>query len=478
MRSGHSCLCICRTQHRLRSAAVVRHACANCVPCQAHGITPARGTLTHGAKCPKRACAAQFTSFKVTTRTKNPKYKSCNAGDAIVMRRFSEFHMLFRKLRIENPGTVVPPCPEKAAIQRLRNTAHFIECRRQALEVFINKVCAHRVLKHSDMLRTFLEADETTWHMEMQRMKQSEESGTVLSTVTQLATDIMQSTKNLAKGQSDDREEDPEYLQARPQACALSCVARLASTGRCAMNLADCTSSWRAPPLGNAKCMRSPVRTVHQGQNTRNQPLLLRAVQGVQYASGAPPAGRVRPLRRLCRKAASVRRSARRVWRAGGKHEQVRGEHRGVRVHGPAGGCGRGGDHARGREHACEPVRFYISHLRLGAERVICRSVCIARDQVAVHKASCSGHRSALYPAILFMSARGSCRIFAAPMKEQHLAVKSAKDTQHDRSVALAHKVAAVSDVRAAKARLTALRSSGKPEAVLQVRPRSEHTHV
>jgi hypothetical protein len=61
------------------------------------------------------------------------------------------------------------------------------------------------------------------------------------------------------------------------------------------------------------------------------------------------------------------------------------------------------------------------------------------------------------------------CSIFAAPMKEQHLAIRSAKDTQHDRSVALAHKTQAAVDVKAAKARLTALRSSGKPEAVLQV---------
>jgi hypothetical protein len=54
-------------------------------------------------------------------------------------------------------------------------------------------------------------------------------------------------------------------------------------------------------------------------------------------------------------------------------------------------------------------------------------------------------------------------------MKEQHLAIKSAKDTQHDRSVALAHKIQAEVATRAAKARLAQLRSSGKPEAVLQV---------
>lgn len=63
-----------------------------------------------------------------------------------------------------------------------------------------------------------------------------------------------------------------------------------------------------------------------------------------------------------------------------------------------------------------------------------------------------------------------ACRIFAAPMKEQHLAIRSCKDTQHDRSVALTHKTQAEAAVKAAKAKLAQLRSSGKPEAVLQVR--------
>ena len=59
-------------------------------------------------------------------------------------------------------------------------------------------------------------------------------------------------------------------------------------------------------------------------------------------------------------------------------------------------------------------------------------------------------------------------------MKEQHLAIKSAKDTQHDRSIALAHKAQAEAAVKSAKSRLAQLRSSGKPEAVLAVRLSSD----
>ena len=158
----------------------------------------------------------QYTSFKVTTHSTNPKFKCCNASNAVVMRRFSEFHMLFRKLRSDFPGTVVPPCPEKNQMQKLRKTPEFIEARRQALEVFVNKLCCHRALRQSDLLRNFLEADEPSWTMEMHRLKQSEEQGTMLGTVTQLASDLMHSTKNLTKGQSDDKGEEPEYLQVHP----------------------------------------------------------------------------------------------------------------------------------------------------------------------------------------------------------------------------------------------------------------------
>lgn len=61
------------------------------------------------------------------------------------------------------------------------------------------------------------------------------------------------------------------------------------------------------------------------------------------------------------------------------------------------------------------------------------------------------------------------CSIFAAPMKEQHLAMKSLKETMQARSTALGHKLQADAAVKAVRARLGQLRSSGKPEAVLQV---------
>lgn len=55
--------------------------------------------------------------------------------------------------------------------------------------------------------------------MQVQRIKAADgESGTVLGKVSQLAADLVHSTKNLAGGQPDDKGEEPEYLQAGPSA--------------------------------------------------------------------------------------------------------------------------------------------------------------------------------------------------------------------------------------------------------------------
>ena len=189
------------------------------------------------------------------------------------MRRFSEFYLLFRKLRAESPGIVVPPCPEKNQLQKLRKTPDFIEARRQALEVFVNKVCSHRLLKHSELLRKFLEADETTWLMEVQRMRQSDEQATVLGTVSQVATDIFQSTKNLAKGQSDDRSEDPEYLQVSTcTACCPFAKSRAVQGAKVTMHLSLTVCNLRVAISGTGSMgcsSRSTVPTWSTTSRTR-----------------------------------------------------------------------------------------------------------------------------------------------------------------------------------------------------------------
>ena len=44
--------------------------------------------------------------------------------------------------------------------EKFRFSAEFIEMRRQALDIFVNRVASHHELQQSEDLRTFLQADE------------------------------------------------------------------------------------------------------------------------------------------------------------------------------------------------------------------------------------------------------------------------------------------------------------------------------
>jgi sorting nexin-1/2 len=56
-----------------------------------------------------------------------------------------------------NPGVVVPPPPEKQALNRFES--NFVESRRAALEKMLNKIAAHPTLQHDSDLKLFLESE-------------------------------------------------------------------------------------------------------------------------------------------------------------------------------------------------------------------------------------------------------------------------------------------------------------------------------
>lgn len=56
-----------------------------------------------------------------------------------------------------NPGVVVPPPPEKQALNRFES--NFVESRRAALEKMLNKTAAHPTLQHDPDLKLFLESE-------------------------------------------------------------------------------------------------------------------------------------------------------------------------------------------------------------------------------------------------------------------------------------------------------------------------------
>lgn len=66
-----------------------------------------------------------------------PTYKN---SEFEVIRRFRDFVWLADKLRDKNKGIIIPPLPEKNAVQKYQMSTEFIEQRRRALEVFVNRV--------------------------------------------------------------------------------------------------------------------------------------------------------------------------------------------------------------------------------------------------------------------------------------------------------------------------------------------------
>lgn len=154
-----------------------------------------------------------FVSYKVRTKTSLGQYKHSTSE---VIRRFRDFAWLFEKLHEKCKGIIVPPLPEKNAVQKYQMSTEFIEQRRRGLQVFINRVAAHPRLKYSTELQLFLEATEDVWTMEMARMNQ--ESGGAkkkINNTVQFFKDLQHTATNFVAGKSDDEEENPDYLKVK-----------------------------------------------------------------------------------------------------------------------------------------------------------------------------------------------------------------------------------------------------------------------
>ncbi|KAG2491671.1 hypothetical protein HYH03_010040 [Edaphochlamys debaryana] len=87
------------------------------------------------------------------------KHRAGARPDSAVRRRFREFVALADLLKEKYRGYFVPPRPEKNAVEGQRMTDAFVEERRLALERYLNKLARHPVIRDSEELRLFLEAD-------------------------------------------------------------------------------------------------------------------------------------------------------------------------------------------------------------------------------------------------------------------------------------------------------------------------------
>ncbi|KAI1399448.1 Vps5-domain-containing protein [Hypoxylon fuscum] len=92
--------------------------------------------------------------YSVRTKTTSKGYKQ---PEFEVKRRYRDFLWLYNTMHGNNPGVVVPPPPEKQALNRFES--NFVESRRAALEKMLNKIAAHPTLQHDPDLKLFLESE-------------------------------------------------------------------------------------------------------------------------------------------------------------------------------------------------------------------------------------------------------------------------------------------------------------------------------
>lgn len=148
-----------------------------------------------------------YISYRVITKTNFPEYQG---PEKIVIRRYSDFIWLRDRLFEKYKGIFIPPLPEKSAVEKFRFSAEFIEMRRQALDIFVNRIASHHALQQSEDLRTFLQADEET----MDRLR-AHETGIFKkkpADLMQIFKDVQSKVSDVVLGKEKPVEEsDPEY---------------------------------------------------------------------------------------------------------------------------------------------------------------------------------------------------------------------------------------------------------------------------
>ncbi|GJM92475.1 hypothetical protein PR202_ga08951 [Eleusine coracana subsp. coracana] len=148
-----------------------------------------------------------YISYRVITKTNLPEFEG---PEKIVIRRYSDFEWLHARLAEKYKGIFIPPLPEKNAVEKFRFSKEFIELRRQALDLFINRIASHPELKQSEDLRTFLQADEE------QRMDRARSYETGIfkkpSDFLQMFKDVQSKVSDVVLGKEKPVEEStPEY---------------------------------------------------------------------------------------------------------------------------------------------------------------------------------------------------------------------------------------------------------------------------
>ncbi|XP_064476466.1 sorting nexin-7-like [Ornithodoros turicata] len=95
-----------------------------------------------------------YVTFRITTKTTRSDF---DGHEYSVRRRYNDFFWLKQKLEQAHPSCIIPPLPEKYALQQLqRFTQEFLRSRMIGLHQFLNRVVEHKVLSKDENLKVFL----------------------------------------------------------------------------------------------------------------------------------------------------------------------------------------------------------------------------------------------------------------------------------------------------------------------------------
>ncbi|CAM6079805.1 unnamed protein product [Sphagnum tenellum] len=120
-------------------------------------------TVTDPQKIPESGAslaagvASSYVTYLINTHTNIASYQG---SDFSVRRRFRDVVTLADRLAQSFRGFFIPPRPDKNTMEsQVMQKDEFIENRRAALEKYFSRLAAHPVLRRSDELRLFLQAE-------------------------------------------------------------------------------------------------------------------------------------------------------------------------------------------------------------------------------------------------------------------------------------------------------------------------------
>jgi sorting nexin-1/2 len=109
-----------------------------------------------------------YGSYKVISESNHTGYRP---GVVAVDRRYSDFDWLQNEFSYEFPGCILPPLPDKNAMNRI--SPEFVETRRRALDRYLSRVVLHPELSDSILLAVFLQGDDAALARAKEEAKQN-----------------------------------------------------------------------------------------------------------------------------------------------------------------------------------------------------------------------------------------------------------------------------------------------------------------